>query len=223
MNMKCTTRKLPDGKKISVPEVIDASGLYYFDDMEYTLWHTIQEYFKLFGIKTEDNEPDFATVKFVQDKLLEILMDSGVNFKFLTDEKQHALNEALRIEVELIVTEEDIDDIMVGALEGGINYWCRAAIVPEDKRVAEWGHEQIARGGELLIFVIEPFDDYDTKCYTLTREKIIKGIKQYIKNPISTNCIEQVDGKLTLDCCNADAGVCDEIIQYALFGDIVFA
>ena len=39
----------------------------------------------------------------------------------------------------VIVTEEDIDDIMCSALEGGITYWCNAAKVLEDKRVASWG------------------------------------------------------------------------------------
>lgn len=38
------------------------------------------------------------------------------------------------------VTQQDIDDIMVSALEGGIDYWCGEAEVIEDKRVADWGH-----------------------------------------------------------------------------------
>lgn len=63
----------------------------------------------------------------------------------------------------VIVTEEDVDDIMCSALEGGIVYWCNAAKVPADKMVASCGHEQIARGGELKIHVCEPFDDEDTE------------------------------------------------------------
>lgn len=30
----------------------------------------------------------------------------------------------LKLELEVVVTQEDIDDIIAGALEGGINYWC---------------------------------------------------------------------------------------------------
>ena len=33
----------------------------------------------------------------------------------------------LKVEMEIVVSQEDIDDIMCGALEGGINYWCRKA------------------------------------------------------------------------------------------------
>ena len=36
----------------------------------------------------------------------------------------------------VIVTEEDVDDIMCSALEGGVVYWCNAAKVPADKMVA---------------------------------------------------------------------------------------
>ena len=35
----------------------------------------------------------------------------------------------LKLELEVVVTQEDIDDIMTGALEGGINYWCGEAEV----------------------------------------------------------------------------------------------
>ena len=76
---------LPDGKKIEAPEVVDISALGALDELEYSLWHTIREYLELFGIRTEDDEPDFATVKVVQDKLFDVLIGVGVNFKILPD------------------------------------------------------------------------------------------------------------------------------------------
>ena len=33
----------------------------------------------------------------------------------------------------VVVTEEDVDDIMCSALEGGITYWCDSARVQKDK------------------------------------------------------------------------------------------
>lgn len=83
----------------------------------------------------------------------------------------------------VVVTEEDVDDIMCSALEGGITYWCDSARVQKDKRVASWGHEQIARGGELKIHVCEPFDDEDTEWYTLNKEKFMKGLEMYLHDP----------------------------------------
>ena len=70
------------------------------------------------------------------------------------------------------VTQQDIDDIMVSALEGGIDYWCGEAEVIEDKRVADWGHEQIARGGVLILHDAESNDKWE-----LTLEKFLNGVK----------------------------------------------
>lgn len=123
----------------------------------------------------------------------------------------------------VIVTEEDVDDIMCSALEGGITYWCNAAKVPEDKRVASWGHEQIARGGELKIHACEPFDDEDTEWYTLNKEKFMKGLEIYLHDP-RYECIEKDASNrcYTIDTTCIDAGCADTIIQYALFGEEVF-
>ena len=87
---------LPDGKRIEAPEVVDISALGTLDELEYSLWHTIEEYLALFGIRTYDDTPDWATVKAVQDKLLEVLMDAGVNFKVLTDEQSAAIEKEMK-------------------------------------------------------------------------------------------------------------------------------
>lgn len=86
---------LPDGKRITAPEVVDISAIDTFEELEYSLWNTIEEYLVLFGIRTFDDSPDWATVKAVQDKLLEILMDAGVNFKIFTDEVQKKINKEI--------------------------------------------------------------------------------------------------------------------------------
>lgn len=78
---------LPDGKKITAPTVVDISSLESLDELEYELWDVIQQYMMLFGILTEDDAPDWATVKTVQDKIIEVFMDAGVSFKILTDKQ----------------------------------------------------------------------------------------------------------------------------------------
>lgn len=121
----------------------------------------------------------------------------------------------MKVEKTLKITEEDIDDIMVSALEGGINYWCCEAEVVEEKRVADWGHEQIARGGCLILHDAESDDKWE-----LTLEKLLKGIKLWYENYRDEYCVVQVDG--TLDCGNVDAEIADIIVQYALFDEVVF-
>ena len=83
----------------------------------------------------------------------------------------------VKAEINVTLTEQDIDDIMVAALEGGINYWCDEAEVIEEKRVADWGHEQIARGGVLVLHDAESEDTWElnlekfrTDLYGMVRE-----------------------------------------------------
>ena len=84
-------------------------------------------------------------------------------------------NEVLKLELEVIVTQEDIDDIMAGALEGGINYWCCKAEVVGDY-LGEYASEQISRGGQLLLHDIE-----EDERHTLDKEKFLKGLKMYFE------------------------------------------
>lgn len=227
--------ELPDGKKIVAPEVVDISALGTLDELEYSLWHTIEEYLALFGIRTEDDEPDFATVKAVQDKLLDVLTDAGINFKVLTEEQTQAIEKELKkgdteaqdyiilnCGFDVTIRNEDIDDIMVSALEGGINYWCRKAEVAGDY-LGEYASDQISRGGELILH-----DTEENKTYTLSKEKFLEGLKKYIAAG-NTECIDRetdgigiYTGKLNIDTCNIDANAADSIIQYAVFGDVIY-
>jgi len=109
---------------------------------------------------------------------------------------------------------QDIDDIMVGALEGGINYWADSADVIEEKRVADWGHEQIARGGVLMIHDFE-----DDVTHELTLDKFLTGFKLWVEQGLDH--YNAVCGK-TVDCCKIDATCADNIIQLALFGEVVY-
>ena len=135
--------------------------------------------------------------------------------------KKNEKLEVVKVALEIVLTQEDIDDIMCGALEGGINYWCDEAKVMGGY-LGEYGSEQIARGGKLRLQRPEPFDKDDTEYYELDLEKFKKGVELWAITPVGCNCLEQIDGKIRFDTCNADAIVCDAIIQYALFGDVIF-
>lgn len=131
-------------------------------------------------------------------------------------------NKKFEVRAELVIqlTQQDIDDIMVGALEGGISYWCGEAEVVEEKRVAEWGHEQIARGGALVLHDIEDPD----QTWELTLEKFLNGFKLWVESGGDQYGAVQGEagGGIVVDCCEIDAGCADEIIQYALFGEVVY-
>lgn len=79
--------ELADGKKITAPAVVDVSALGCMDELEYELWHVIENYIAQFGIRTQDDEPDWATVKAVQESIFTAFTDAGVDFKFGYEER----------------------------------------------------------------------------------------------------------------------------------------
>lgn len=57
----------------------------------------------------------------------------------------------VKVEIRVELTQQDIDDIMVAALEGGINYWCDEAAVEGGEYLGKYASDQISRGGTLLL------------------------------------------------------------------------
>lgn len=120
----------------------------------------------------------------------------------------------INIHRELTLTTQDIDDIMVSALEGGINYWCSTAEVVGDY-YGEWASEQIARGGKLKLYDIESDDVWE-----LTRATFLTGFRQWFEDGCDRYGAVQPDG--TVETGQIDALMADMIVQYALFGEVVF-
>lgn len=60
----------------------------------------------------------------------------------------------------------------------------------------------------------------DTEWYELDIEKFIQGFRLWLEN--GGDCYGAVSGDGKVDCGEIDAGCADAIIQYALFGDLVF-
>lgn len=120
----------------------------------------------------------------------------------------------VKVEIRVELTQQDIDDIMVAALEGGINYWCDEAVVEGGEYLGKYASDQISRGGTLLLH------DTDEDAYRkLDLEKFLKGFKLWLEN--GGDQYGAVQGH-EVDCCNIDAGCADEIVQYALFGEVVY-
>ena len=120
----------------------------------------------------------------------------------------------VRPQIEVNLTQQDVDDIMVAALEGGINYWCREAEVVGEY-LGEYASEQISRGGALTLYDAESSDKW-----TLDLEKFLNGVKLWLQNGDDRYDALQGDG--TLDTGEIDGEMADMIVQYALFGEVVF-
>ena len=123
-------------------------------------------------------------------------------------------NYNIEVNKKYTVTPQDIDDIMVTALEGGINYWCRKAEVVGEY-LGEYASDQISRGGSLILYDAESSDHWE-----LNLEKLLDGIQKAIEDNWFSDYDWYVGGGL--DCCQIDGDVADVIVQLALFDEIVF-
>ena len=119
-----------------------------------------------------------------------------------------------KAQVELLLTEKNIDTIMSLALEGGIGYW---AVLnnstpdfdskPNNRFTSEWATQLILDGKSIEFYDVEDEEER----WTLDLEKIVKGFTQNYKERPFDNNLE-----------NGDATTGDCIIQYALFGKLVY-
>jgi hypothetical protein len=112
------------------------------------------------------------------------------------------------------ISENDIETIIVNGMEGGIHYWAGLNNTgieweekPKDEPRSTWTTKLLLEGKEVEFFDIE--DESDR--WTLTLEKLIQGVQLNINNR-PHDCDLEYGDATTSDC----------IIQYALFGKIVF-
>ena len=120
----------------------------------------------------------------------------------------------LDITTVISVTQEDVDDIMCAALEGGITHWCNKVEVIGDC-LGKYAHEQIGREGSLMLHVRG-----EHMSHALTPYSFRRGLHQFIQDRYS-NCAFICGNKL--DASMLDAGDADCIVQYALFGELVYS
>ena len=113
-------------------------------------------------------------------------------------------------------TEEEMQDIVITALEGGIGYWaCLDNTTPEfknepkDTPTAVWCWQLLKEGKSLRFIDAEDVDEGET--WWLTLQMLLNGIGSAIAKGYWDGDMDNVDG---------DVG--DSIFQLAMFGDIVY-
>lgn len=113
--------------------------------------------------------------------------------------------------VERHLTEQDVESIMVGGIEGGIGYW--AGLDNEDwerpkgEPLSMWATKLLLDGKEVKFYDVED----DEERWSLTLEKLVKGYALNAEKRSWDSSLE--DG---------DSDTYDAIIQFALFGKIVY-
>jgi hypothetical protein len=124
----------------------------------------------------------------------------------------------MKITIQQSFTKNDLLNIMTTGLEGGIGYWaCLNNDTPDfdefDKLnmiLSDKVAEILWRGGSVELFDTDyNYDDADK--WELTLDKVVKGIIKFMETDSKTFELDDLDA---LDC--------DKIIQYGLFGELVF-
>lgn len=110
------------------------------------------------------------------------------------------------IPVELEITDEVLNDIVDAAING-CSHWCdllEYGQKPTEKVSAM--SEALSHGGTLVFHIDEPFEDGGKTKFTLTTEKLLKGIADY--------------GNYDFE--NYDSEIADAVLQESLFGEVVY-
>lgn len=110
---------------------------------------------------------------------------------------------------EVQISNEDIDDIVCTALEGGINYWVNEAHCNDQDGCLS---DMLSKEKEIFLE-----DDVSGEVEVLTKEKLLKGINLAIQQGYITFLEEGRIDTGQIDACTADV-----IVQLALFDDIIY-
>lgn len=127
----------------------------------------------------------------------------------------------VKAEINVKLTHQDIEDIVVTALEGGIGYWAcldnsgeTFESAPKDEPVAITASKILLNGGGLTFL-----DDEDHSVeWLMTLEKLLNGVKLYLETDCGPGCIENG----VIECGMIDAEAADMIFQFALFGELIY-
>ena len=133
------------------------------------------------------------------------------------------MDELINVKVGVVITEADIEDIMLVALDG-VEHWADEVQVVGKYR-GDDVCEHLANKGWVSFHLKEgPIEEGGPEWYDMNWKMFIKGIRRYLNttdNPIDILYYNGVRMELDLGMC--DAEVADLMVQYALFGEQVFA
>jgi len=114
-----------------------------------------------------------------------------------------------RIETIVEVTDEQINDVVAAALEGGISYWCDQAKTDVDMGDSRLS-EMLTKGAEISLNDMEqsnPETNHQTYGVwrTLTLDNLLKAL-----------------GEMRFNFDDYDAGDADAVVQQAIFGEVIY-
>ena len=106
------------------------------------------------------------------------------------------------------VSADDINEILVGAFEGGSNYWAgKVSVVDDDYKGGKYASDVVGLGGQIIV---KTLDDLEL---ILTQKMMVKGIQQYV---------DEGGKNYPFHSTQPDGYTYDTILQNALFKEVVY-
>jgi len=133
------------------------------------------------------------------------------------------------INVPVTLLPETVNDIIITAIEGGINYWCETVLCGTD---ATGTKNNFDVGNGAIIEIVEDSDNEWTPgselVHKLDLDKFRMGMLRWVQKNPNRGCVTMArdsEGQLVLsfDAGMIDAGDADSIIQYAIFTKLKYA
>lgn len=110
-----------------------------------------------------------------------------------------------------IIPDKVVEDIWITAIEGGCNYWCESMLTAEDMST-----QKALMAG--LDVDVRAWDDDES--YHLNKMRMVDGIVSFCQlRDISPLAFTKADW---YDIVDLDADVADLIVQFAVFGEVIY-
>jgi hypothetical protein len=230
------------GKKLELKSASTRTSIEYFDVTSGVIVKAWEDEDNIYVQLDGRDKPESFTKSNIEQNMTDgqqfgcFSYKDGSCFRFHLSESFERKDGKFQFTVPIEVDMKWVNDLLITATEGGVNYWCEDLHVvlrpsgDDIKKVEDWfvandsnGIEylkdvslQILAGGTVLFMEIEDDHKDNEAEYTLTLQKVLRGIQ------IFTNKGMTESDHLKLDLENMDANDADLLIQYGLFGEVRF-
>jgi len=111
----------------------------------------------------------------------------------------------MKIQLQSYIMDDKFVSDMMSEIASAINYW-------GEVKYNDWDYSKCIE--------IKPDED---ETYTLDEDDIVKGIRLFYENNIEGSSTSQEEAKMLINSQDYDAGMIDQIIQYAMFDEQVYS
>lgn len=113
----------------------------------------------------------------------------------------------------LKLTPEMIDNVLFLSFTEGSRHWIEGTKILEDEYLGIYDCEQVSRGGRVVLY-----NRQDKGKYLLDLEKLLTGFYIAVAKHLAISLYNGGEAETYM----LNAKTCDEIVQYAVFGDIKY-